>query len=66
MPHSIHLLERIMSQRIRITTKADQFEKRKQEHRDAGYHIEDEHPVPVNGRCSFTAVRSIPNEDASR
>jgi hypothetical protein len=55
-----------MTHRIRITTKADQFEKRKQEHRDAGYRIEDEQPVPVNGRCSFTAVRRIPDEDTLR
>jgi hypothetical protein len=46
-----------MNQRIRVTTKADQFEKRKQEHIQAGYRIEDEQPVPVNGLCSFIAVR---------
>jgi hypothetical protein len=55
-----------MNHRIQITTKADQFEKRKQEHRAAGYQIEDEQPVPVNGMCSFTVVRTIPNEDSSR
>jgi hypothetical protein len=31
-----------MKQKIRITTRANQFEKRKQEHLNAGYHVEDE------------------------
>jgi hypothetical protein len=46
-----------MSQKIRITTRASQFERRKQEHLQAGYLIEDEQPFPMNGFCSFTAVR---------
>lgn len=50
-----------MKQKIHVTTKADQFERRKQEHRLAGYQIEDEQPVPVNGLCSFMAVRQITN-----
>jgi hypothetical protein len=55
-----------MKQKIRVTTKADQFESRKQEHRLAGYQIEDEQPLPVNGLCSFIAVRQITNtEDQS-
>jgi hypothetical protein len=45
-----------MKQKIRITTRANQFEKRKQEHLNAGYHVEDEQPFPINGFCSFTAV----------
>ena len=53
-----------MSQRIRVTTKADQFEKRKQEHLRAGYQIEDEQPGPINGLCSFTAVRMIADDEA--
>jgi hypothetical protein len=52
-----------MSNRIRITTKADQFQERKQEHLHAGYRIEDEQPVPINGLCSFTAVRNESNEE---
>jgi hypothetical protein len=38
-----------MNQRIRITTRANQFERRKQEHLQAGYLIEDEQPFPMNG-----------------
>lgn len=48
-----------MNQRIRVTTKPDLFERRKQEHLRAGYDIEDEQPFPVNGLCSFTAVRRL-------
>ena len=43
--------------RIRVTTKADLFEKRKQEHIERGYRVEDERPIPVNGFCSLVAVR---------
>ena len=46
--------------RIRVTTRADLFEKRKREHIECGYRIEDERPVPVNSLCSFVAVREIP------
>jgi hypothetical protein len=42
--------------RIRVTTKADLFETRKQQHIERGYRIEDERPTPVNGLCSFIAV----------
>jgi hypothetical protein len=42
--------------RIRVTTKADLFETRKQQHIERGYRIEDERPIPVNGLCSFIAV----------
>ena len=45
--------------RIRVTTRADLFEKRKQQHIERGYRIEDERPVPVNGLCSFIAVIEI-------
>ena len=45
--------------RIRVTTRANLFEKRKQEHIEHGYLIEDEGPVPVNGFCSFIAVREL-------
>jgi len=50
--------------RIRVTTRADLFEERKQQHIDRGYQIEDERPIPVNGFCSFVAVREIPPSDA--
>lgn len=43
--------------RIRVTTRAKLYEKRKQEHTERGYRIEDERPIPVNGFCSFVAVR---------
>lgn len=49
--------------RIRVTTRADLFEKRKREHIERGYRIEDERPIPVNGFCSFVAVREIPASD---
>lgn len=49
--------------RIRVTTRAELFEKRKQEHIERGYRVEDERPIPVNGLCSFTAVRELPLSD---
>jgi hypothetical protein len=50
--------------RIRVTTRADLFEERKQQHIERGYRIEDERPIPVNGLCSFIAVREIPGSGA--
>jgi hypothetical protein len=52
-----------MAMRIRVTTRADLYEKRKQEHTERGYRIEDERPIPVNGFCSFIAVRELPTSD---
>jgi len=49
--------------RIRVTTRADLFEERKQQHIERGYRIEDERPTPVNGLCSFIAVREIQDSD---
>jgi len=49
--------------RIRVTTRANLFEKRKQEHIERGYRIEEEQPIPVNGFCSFVAVRELPASD---
>jgi hypothetical protein len=49
--------------RIRVTTRAELFEKRKQEHIERGYQIEDERPIPVNGFCSFMAVRELSVSD---
>jgi len=49
--------------RIRVTTRADLYEKRKQEDTERGYRIEDERPIPVNGLCSFVAVRELPLSD---
>jgi hypothetical protein len=42
-----------MAMRIRVTMKADLYDKRKQERIERGYRIEDERPIPVNGFCSF-------------
>jgi len=53
-----------MTQKIRVTTRADQFDKRKQEHLLVGYQIEDEQPVPINGFCAFTAIRFIADDEA--
>ena len=52
-----------MSMRIRVTTRANLYEKRKHEHIERGYRIEDERPIPVNGFCSFVAVRELPISD---
>jgi hypothetical protein len=49
--------------RIRVTTKADLFERRKQQHIERGYRIEDERPIPVNGLCSFIAVSEQSDSD---
>ena len=46
--------------RIRVTTKADLFEQRKQQHIERGYRIEDERPIPVNGLCSFVVKELSP------
>lgn len=50
--------------KIRVTTRADLFEEHKREHIERGYRIEDERPIPVNGFCSFVAVREIPAADS--
>jgi hypothetical protein len=49
--------------RIRVTTRADLFEQRKQQHIERGYRIEDERPLPVNGFCSFIAVSEMLESD---
>jgi len=49
--------------RIRVTTRADLLEERKQQHLERGYRIEDERPIPVNGLCSFVAVRELTASD---
>jgi len=53
-----------MSMRIRVTTTADLFQKRKQQHIERGYRIEEERPIAVNGFCSFVAVSEIPDSGA--
>jgi len=49
--------------RIRVTTKSDLFEQRKQQHIERGYRVEDERPIPVNGLCSFIAVSDRSDSD---
>ena len=49
--------------RIRVSTRANLYDQRKQEHVERGYRIEDERPIPVNGLCSFIAVSEIPGSD---
>jgi hypothetical protein len=49
--------------RIRVTTKADLFETRKQHHIERGYRIEEERPIPVNGLCSFIAFSEESDSD---
>ncbi|MGC2551241.1 MAG: hypothetical protein WA437_13320 [Candidatus Sulfotelmatobacter sp.] len=46
-----------------MTTKAELFEKRKQQHIERGYRIEEERPISVNGFCSFIAVSEIADSD---
>jgi hypothetical protein len=46
-----------MPLRIRVSTKAATFQERKEQHIQRGYRIEDERPAPVNGLCSFVAVK---------
>jgi hypothetical protein len=46
--------------RIRVTTRADLFEKRKRQHIERGYRIEEERPIPANGFCSFIPSGSCP------
>jgi hypothetical protein len=53
-----------MAMKIRVTTRAAFFEERKQQHIERGYGIEDERPIPVNGFCSFVAVREISAADS--
>ncbi len=50
--------------RIRLFTKANLYDQRKREHVERCYRIEDERPIPVNGLCSFVAVREESHSDA--
>jgi len=50
--------------RIRVSTRANLYDQRKQEHMERGYRIEDERPIPVNGLCSFVAVRKESESDS--
>jgi hypothetical protein len=52
-----------IAMRIRVSTRADLFEKWKQQHIERGYRIEDERPVPVNRLCSFIAASETRDSD---
>jgi hypothetical protein len=52
-----------MAMRIRVTTRTELFEQRKQQHIERGYRIEDEQPTPINGLCSFIAVQELADSD---
>jgi hypothetical protein len=49
--------------RIRVTTRADLFEERKRQHIERGFRVEEERSVPVNGFCTFIAVKDTPVSD---
>jgi len=50
---------------IRVSTRADQFEKRKKELLEAGYRILEEQAVPFNGMCSLKIARPSIDEDTA-
>ena len=52
--------------RIRVTTRADLFEERKRQHVERGYRVEEERSIPVNGFCSFIAIRETLYRTRSR
>lgn len=54
-----------MAAEVRVSTKVELFLQRKQEYLEAGYLIEREQPIPVNGLCSFVAVRIAVESDIS-
>jgi hypothetical protein len=54
-----------MSDGVRVSTKAELFEQRKQEYLRAGYLIESEQPTPINGLCSFVVSRMAVESDLS-
>lgn len=49
--------------RIRVTTRADLFEERKRQHIERGFRIEEERSIPLNGLCSFVAVKDTTISD---
>ncbi len=54
-----------MAEGVRISTKAELFEQRKREYLQAGYLIQSEQPIPINGLCSFVATRLTVESDIS-
>jgi len=54
-----------MSDGVRVSTKAELFEQRKREYLQAGYLIESEQPIPINGLCSFVVIRLVVESEIS-
>lgn len=46
-----------MAEGVRVSTKAELFERRKREYLQAGYLVESEQSIPINGLCSFVVIR---------
>jgi hypothetical protein len=53
-----------MQSPTRIMTKPATYEERKRQFIDAGYEIDQEQPVPVNGFCSFRAIKKANEENS--
>lgn len=46
----------------RVTTRRELYEERKRQYVELGYVITAEQPIPINGLCSFVAVKpELPN-----
>jgi hypothetical protein len=54
-----------MTEGVRVSTKAELFERRKQEYLQSGYLIESEQAIPINGLCSFVVIRIGVESDIS-
>jgi hypothetical protein len=52
-----------MQSTARIMTKPETYEERKRQLIAAGYEIDREQPVPVNGLCSFSVTRKANEEN---
>jgi hypothetical protein len=48
---------------VRIMTRPETYEERKRQLLDAGYEIDKEAPLPVNGLCSFSATKKPDSEN---
>jgi hypothetical protein len=52
-----------MQTTVRIMTKPETYDERIRQLIDAGYEIDREAPVPVNGLCSFRATKKANSEN---
>lgn len=55
-----------MAEGVRVSTKAELFDRRKQEYLQAGYLIENEQPIPINALCSFVVIRIAADDETYR